>query len=174
MKTLSGMLVCFTMSALAASAPDRLSPTDKHFLNAAANNDMIEAHLGQMAETQASDSGVKDFAKRIVDDHSHAYTQLLELASKTGDAIPRGINIRRDHAAAQLVHLQGARFDRAFIRDEITDHERALAAFKREAAHGTNPDVKALASQMIPMLEQHLSSARQLVKPESRGPAKRS
>jgi putative membrane protein len=174
MKKLSGILLCFAMSAFAASTPGRLSPADKHFMNTAANVDMIEAHLGQMAEAQGSDAGVKDFAKRLADDHSHAYGQLLDLAKKTGDTIPRGINIQRDHAAAQLEHLQGMRFDRAFVRDEISDHEKALAEFKHEAAHGSNPDVKALASQTIPTLEQHLNTARQLAKSESRTAAKRS
>jgi putative membrane protein len=174
MKKLSGILLCFAMSGFAASAPGQLSPADRHFMNTAANVDMIEAHVGQMAQAQASDSGVKDFAKRLADDHSQAYTQLLALANKTGETIPRGIDIRRDHAAAQLEHLQGVRFDRAFVKDEISDHEKALAEFKREAAHGNNPDVKALASQTIPTLEQHLNTARQLAKSESRGPAKRS
>jgi putative membrane protein len=135
---------------------------------------MIEAHLGQMAEAKASDSGVKDFAKRLADDHSRAYAQLLELANKSGDTIPRGVDIRRDHAAAQLGHLAGTRFDRTFVKDEVSDHERALAEFKREVAHGQNANVKALASQMIPILEQHLNTARQLAKSENRGPAKRS
>jgi putative membrane protein len=174
MKKLSAALVCFAMSALAAPAPGQLSPADKQFMNTAANDDMIEAHVGQMAEAQASDSGVKDFAKRLADDHSRAYSQLLELANKTGDTIPRGVNIRRDHAATQLEHLKGTRFDRAFVSEEISDHQRALAKFKREAAHGSDPDVKALASQMIPILEQHLNTARQLAKSESRGSTKKS
>jgi putative membrane protein len=41
----------------------------------------------------------------------------------------------------------------------VTDHQRALAAFKREASAGRDPDVKAYASRMIPTLEKHLKLA---------------
>ncbi len=36
---------------------------DQHFVDFAAQTDMMEAHLGQMAADQASDQGVKDYAQ---------------------------------------------------------------------------------------------------------------
>jgi putative membrane protein len=91
----------------------------------------------------------------------------LQLANTSGDTVPRGIDIRRDRAAAQLAHLTGKRFDRAFLSDEIAAHEKAIAAFRREAAHGSKPEVKAMASRMIPVLEKHLETARRLAKSEN-------
>jgi hypothetical protein len=50
----------------------------------------------------------------------------------------------------------------------------AIADFKREAQHGQNPDVKAYASKMIPVLEGHLRRAKALAKPvEPRSRARR-
>jgi putative membrane protein len=144
------------------------SNADKAFMRMAAQADMTEAHLGQMAESQASQSQVKDFGQKLTHDHTDAYEQLAALAAKTGSAIPKGIDIRKMSAVEQLMKLKGTQFDRVFVQDEIRGHQKALAEFKREAQHGQDPDVKAYASKMIPVLEDHLHEAQALAKPAKR------
>ena len=150
------------LPALAQSA--KLSARDKGFLKMAAMDNMTEAHLGQMAEHKAARSGIKDFAEMLVTDHTHAYQELAVLDNKLGQAIPKGINVRRDKAVERLADLKGKRFDGQFLRDEIQDHERVLAAFKHEAQHGEDQDVKAFAAQQLPSLEEHLRQAEKLLK----------
>ena len=89
---------------------------------------------------------MKDFGQTLVKDHTKAYQELTALESKLGQTIPKGINIRRDRAVGQLAGLKGKRFDGPFLRDEVRDHERAIAAFKREAQRGQDPEVKAYAT----------------------------
>jgi putative membrane protein len=122
-----------------------------------------------MAENQASQSQVKDFGQKLTHDHTDAYEQLGALAAKTGGGIPTGIDVRKIAAVEQLTKLKGARFDRVFLQEEIRDHQRALAEFKREAQHGKDPDVKTYASKMIPVLEAHLHEAETLAKRPKHG-----
>jgi putative membrane protein len=144
----------------------KLSTGDKQFLKMAAESNMTEAHLGQMAEAQASDDTVKSFGKTVDQDHTHAYAELSKVAEKLSQPIPKGIDIRRDPAIEQLMRMKGNSFDRSFVRDEIRDHQKVLAEFKREAEHGANPDVKAFAQQMIPTIQNHLQKAEDLAKTE--------
>jgi putative membrane protein len=154
------------LAFFAAPAPAAtVSNADKQFMITAAKTDMTEAHEGQMAENQASRTEVKDFAKTLVQDHTESYAHLTELASKTGVSIPKGINTGKDRTIQELVHLKGASFDRAFERDEIASHRRALQIFKREAAQAQDPDVKAYATGKIPILEKHLHLAEECAKP---------
>jgi hypothetical protein len=44
-----------------------------------------------------------------------------------------------------------------------------IAAFKNEAEHGENADIKAWAKNMIPTLEGHLETAERLVAQEKTG-----
>ena len=125
----------------------------------AAKTDMIEAHEGQMAETQASQTHVKEFGKTLAKDHIASYERLTELAAKTGVTIPKGIDAAKDRTIVQLVHLKGARFDHQFTSDEIAAHRHAIAVFKLEAKHGKDADVKAYAANMVPVLEKHLHLA---------------
>jgi len=42
----------------------------------------------------------------------------------------------------RLSKLTGVKFDRAYARDMVTDHQKDMAAFKREANYGKNPEIK--------------------------------
>lgn len=164
-KTLFATCGVVLLGAATAAYAASLSAADQQFLKTAARTDMTEAHQGQMAETTANRSEVKDFAKTLEQDHTHDYSQLANLAAKSGITIPNGIDTGKIHTIQQLRHLKGENFDRAFVRDEVAAHRQALAEYKREAAHGQDPDLKAYASQMIPTLEKHLQEAEKCEKP---------
>lgn len=155
---------CLCVAWAQATASGSLSKADKQFMNLAATDNMTEAHLGQMAEAQAADPGLKTFGQTLTQDHTTAYEELTALSSKTGESIPKGINVGKDAAIQQLTRLKGAAFDRRFLQHEIQDHEKAIAAFRREAEHGENPDVKAYAQKVLPTLQQHLQKAQELAK----------
>lgn len=139
-----------------------LSKTDTQFMKMAAQVNMTEAHIGQMAQTHASAQNVKDFGKTLSDEHTTSYEGLSVLANKTGEEIPKAL--AKNATVNRLDHLKGKSFDRAFVQNEVQDHKTALAAFKKEAEHGDNPDVKAWAQSMIPKLEGHLQAAENLEK----------
>jgi putative membrane protein len=160
---------CFgLLGTLGLSAATSLSPADKQFLVLAAQTDMTEAHKGQMAESQAARADLKKFANTLVHDHTKSYQQVRELAVKEGVSIPQGINIAKNKAIEELIRLSGSRFDQQFIRYEITDHRRAIAVFKREANRGQDPEVRAYAAKMVPILEAHLQLAQKCAKPIAR------
>jgi len=146
----------FTTCGLYAAS---LNSADRQFLIMAAKADMTEAHEGQMAETRAGRADVKELGKTLSQDHTESYERLTALAAKTGISIPKGINVSRDRTIEALARLKGTQFDRAFARDEVGAHRQAIAMFKREAEHGQDPDVKAYASKMVPVLEKHLQLA---------------
>jgi putative membrane protein len=141
-----------------------LSKTDARFMKMAAVTNMTEAHLGQMAEAQGAEQGVKDFGQKLSDDQTKAYEGLTEIANKTGERIPKAIG--HEATIAQLANLKGNRFDRAFLLDEVHAHRTAIAEFRNEARHGENADVKTWAQNMIPTLESHLQTAESLEKHE--------
>lgn len=136
-----------------------LSHSDMDFLNSAARIDMFEAHEGEMAQNQATRGDVKDLANALVQDYSASYSQLSDLAAKTGTVIPKGIDIARNRTITQLVNLKGTSFDRRFAQDEVTAQRNALAVFKHEAKYGKDAHVKTYASQTIPVLERDLKRA---------------
>jgi putative membrane protein len=154
--------VVLAVPALAQST--KLTSRDREFLKMAAVSNMTEAHLGEMAQDKAAQSGIKSYGQMLVKDDTKAYEELTVLDSKLGQSTPKGINVRRDKAVEMLADLKGKRFDGRFLREEVQDHERQLAAFRREAQHGHEPDVKAYATQELPTMEEHLREAEKLLK----------
>lgn len=154
----------FLLGVPAFAQSAKLSPRDKEFLKMAAVADMTEAHFGEMAADKAARSGIKEFGQTLAKDQTKAYQELTVLDNKLGLTIPKGINVRRNRVAEQLADLKGKRFDGQFLRDEVLDHERVLAAYKREAQHAKDPDIKAYANQELPTLEDHLREAEKLMK----------
>lgn len=140
------------------------SKTDTQFMKLAAVANMTGAHLGQMAEAQGAQADVKGLGRTLDSDSTHAYQGLQALAGKSGETIPKGIDIRRDKGVAQLEHLKGKSFDQAFLREEIQSDKRVIAEFKSETQHGANADLKAWATSELPTLEAHLETAQNLEK----------
>lgn len=153
-----GCLALFAAAGIGSAAS--LNSIDRNFLIVVARTDMTVAHEGQMAENQALRAELKDFAKTLVRERTESYEHVSELAAKAGISIPKGIDAAKYPAIRQLTRLKGEQFDREFARDEMVAERQALAVFKREAAHGHDPDVKAYASKTIPVLEKDLQATR--------------
>jgi putative membrane protein len=157
------------IGCLAATAKERSTvKSDAAFLAMAAEADMTMAHVGQMAEDRAAEGSVKDFGKTLAQDHTDDYHQLTELSSKTGDAIPKAIDKPNDREIAALDRYKGKTFDHQFLERQASDHEKLIKAFKEEAEHGTNADIKAYANKALPIMERHLHDAQDLVKPAAK------
>ena len=161
-------LCAITISCLPAYSRGRTAPPkDAAFLAMAAEADMTIAHIGQMAENRAATEKVKDFAKTVVQDHTNDYWEVTELATKTGDKIPKAINGQNERIIAGLDRSKGKAFDREFLSRQSAEHERLISAFKQEAEHGSNPAIKDYARKTLPTIERHLHDAQDLLKQRS-------
>jgi putative membrane protein len=143
--------------------------TDQQFIDFAAQTDMMEANLGQLASSQASAQGVKDYAQMLVTDHTTDYTQLGGIAGKASLVVPKGLDAAHDKMLVPFQKLQGAGFDRRYIQEMIAGHNKAVVAYTKEAADAQNPALKAYANQAVPILQKHLDGAKALAKAKPSG-----
>ncbi|MFZ0592393.1 MAG: DUF4142 domain-containing protein [Bryobacteraceae bacterium] len=138
--------------------------SDQEFVDFAAQTDMMEAHLGQMAQEQAGAQGVKDYGQTLATDHTNDYKQLTASAGKANLTVAKGLDAKHDKMIAPLDKLHGAAFDRRFEHEMVTGHQAAIAIYKRESNDAQNADIKTYATQALPTLEKHLSDAQALEK----------
>jgi putative membrane protein len=136
--------------------------SDEDFAKDAAQGGMAEVTLGQLAEDKGSSDVVKDFGKRMVEDHSKANDRLKEAAEHEKMKLPTQLSKRNQKAYDRLSELSGDAFDRAYARDMVRDHQNDIAAFKQEASSGQNAAIKNFALQTLPTLEDHLKMAREM------------
>ena len=65
-----------------------LDASDRKFVTEAAHGGMMEVNLGHTAVDKATNPDVKQFAQRMIDDHSKANSELMALASQKGVNLP--------------------------------------------------------------------------------------
>jgi len=140
---------------------NRLMGADSTFVNKAAMGGMAEVKLGELAKDHASSQDVKNFGQMMVDDHSKANDELKSIAAKKNITLPSSLGAKEQALYDRLSKLNGADFDKAYMKEMVSDHCADVNEFKRESDHGSDPDVKAFASKTLPTLQHHLEVAQQ-------------
>lgn len=162
-------VVLGSISMLAQKPAEKGGMTDQQFVDMAAQTDMVEANLGQLAQTAAASQKVKDYGTELTTDHDKDYVQLTEVAHQANLNLPNAIDAAHNRAMIDpFQKLKGAAFDHKFAMEMVAGHTKAIAVYKKEAADAENPALKSYAQQALPTLEKHLSDAKDL----SKAPAK--
>lgn len=135
---------------------------DHTFMVKAAQGGLAEVQLGQLAQQNGQSQQVKDFGKRMVDDHTKANDQLKQVAQQQGVTLPDSPSAQDKAEYDRLSKLKGDSFDKAYAKMMVSDHKKDIAEFQKEANSGSNPQVKNFASQTLPTLQDHLQMAQQM------------
>ena len=136
---------------------------DERFVLQAAEGGMMEVAKGKLAAQKGAHEGVKQFGQKMVDDHTKAGDELKAIASGKSITLPGETPTSPMQAiVAKLEKLEGAAFDRAYVEDQVRDHEKTIALFEREAKTGTDTELKAFAEKTLPTLKEHLTAVRDL------------
>ncbi|MDQ6676761.1 MAG: DUF4142 domain-containing protein [Acidobacteriota bacterium] len=137
---------------------------DQIFAQNLALESMTDAELGKLAATQAGSPAVKTFAKEMIEDHGKISQRLKRIAARGHVTIPATLDAKHQARVDKLAKLSGDEFDRAFIRDQVLNHERSLRRFEQELQNGADPGLRTLASRTLPSMRQHLEAAKDLEK----------
>jgi putative membrane protein len=165
MKLAITTVCCVVLCSIPALAQKGPAMTDQQFLDFAAQTDMVEAHIGQLAQSEASRQDVKDYAQMLAADHTSDYQTLRGLANKANLNLAGSIDDDHNKAMIGPYHkLNGAAFDHRYVQDMIAGHTKAIATYKQEAANAQDPEVKAYAEETLPTLQKHLDAAKALQK----------
>jgi putative membrane protein len=150
-------------TAQGPNAQKSASTADASFVRQAAEGGMMEVAKGKLAVQKGSHEGVKQFGQRMVDDHTKAGDELKSIAGGKNITLPAETPKPPMQAAmAKLEKLDGAAFDRAYVDDQVRDHEKTIALFERQAKNGKDAELKAFAEKTLPTLKEHLTAVRDL------------
>lgn len=138
------------VSGATTSSPDS-------FMKEAAQGGTAEVKLGELAAKNAKDPEVKKFGQMMVTDHGAAGKDLEALAKKKNFALPTDIGSHQS-TYDKLSKLTGADFDKEYVEEMVDDHEADLKAFESQAQNSSDPDVKAFAAKVAPVIKKHLDA----------------
>lgn len=139
-----------------------MAAADRNFLMDAAMGGMMEVELGRLAAQQGASDAVKQFGQRMVDDHSKANQELMNLAQGKGITLPTTMDEKHHKDMTKLSSLSGADFDREYVKMMVSDHRKDVSEFEKESTRGTDADLREFASKTLPTLQEHLKLAEAL------------
>jgi putative membrane protein len=140
------------------------APSSATFVRHAAQGGLAEVALGRLAERRAQNSSVNDFAQRMVTDHSRANRELMRIASRRGYTVPQRTDADQRAMRMRLSRMSGDRFDRAYARAMVRDHDTDVAMFRQYARYGRDPALRSWASRTLQTLRDHQRHARRMAR----------
>lgn len=135
---------------------------DQQFLRKALEGGAAEVQLGQLAQQKSQSDDVKQFAQKMVNDHTQLNNQMEPIAKQLGVAEPKGPSKKDRQLIEKLSALSGPQFDEEYIRAMVKDHKQDLREFKDEAQMAQDASVKRAATEGSAVISQHLQQIEQI------------
>ena len=135
------------------------SSGDRMFIEKAASGGMAEVKLGKLALEKGTSPTVKEFAQKMVDDHSKANDELKKVAANKNMELPTEIDSDHKKTYDKLAKLSGADFDKAYMDEMVKDHDKDVAEFQTESKAAKDRDVRNLTNKLLPTLKNHQKMA---------------
>lgn len=138
---------------------------DQSFVSKALSGGEAEVQLGQLAQQKSQSQDVKQFAQKMVSDHSQMGDKWFKpIAKQMGVSVPKGPDKKDKKLIEKLQGLSGQDFDHQYIQAMVKDHQKDLKDFQNEAQAAQDPSVKQAAQQGATIIEQHLQMIEQIAK----------
>lgn len=155
-----------TMGAIAAKAAD--GPTDPQILGIVLAADQIDIDYGKIALRKSKNKATREFAQRMITDHSAVQKSVIELAAKLGvkeAASPTSDGLKKGavDVIAKLQSLKGKEFDKFYMDNEVAYHKTVTDAVDSVLIPSAqNAELKSALQGAQPLFLKHLEHARMI------------
>jgi len=126
------------------------------FLVNAAEINLEEIQLGQLAQQNGRTTHVKELGKMLEDAHTKSQNDLTALAKNKSITIPVSPTNNSQDAYNKLKEKSGNDFDKAYADMMVSKHKDAIAAFEKVSTDSNDPDIKNWAIVSLIDLRKHL------------------
>lgn len=150
-----------------ASSRSNLNTQEQHFLDQLAKGSQGEVQISQMVESKTNNPQVKEFAQRMVHDHTVLDSQVKQLLAKHAMPMPQPMTAEQKQQDNKLKNLSGQQLDRAYMTAQVKDHEQDVQKVSQQAKAANqlkppDPGVAELSQEALPVLQEHLDLAKKV------------
>jgi putative membrane protein len=153
---------------LAAGAAQAAGPTDPQIAAIVVAANQVDIDAGKLAVKKSHTKDVKDFAQRMITDHSGVNKAAVDLVTKlhvTPEDSPTSQSLKAggEENLKNLRSLSGAAFDKTYVDHEVAYHQQVLDAIDKVLIpNASNAELKALLVQVQPAFVAHLDHAKRV------------
>lgn len=135
---------------------------EQEFITMAAQGNNTEIQTSQLALERSQDETIRQYAQRMIDEHTAANQQLEPLAAQRGIELPTTPSSFDTAVLEKLTQTPDAQFDQAYMDTQVNAHLKSLAVFRTGARQVAATDLQAYASTLLPSIQDHLEMASQM------------
>ncbi len=152
-----------TAPAMVPGAPVApLTTGDDQFVVAQLDGNTAEIQAGQLALKNSHNQDVRQFAEKMITDHSYAQSTLEQIAGVHHIQIPTMLTEQDRNMLDRLAKLEGSAFDRAYVGDMVRAHAMMVEQLNAQLVHGEDQHINAWVQNTRPIALQHSEIAQQL------------
>ena len=142
-----------------AKMDDSKNEYDAEFLVDVAEANQNEMSLGKLAQQKGSMAEVKEFGKMMVEEHTKEMADLSALAAKKSISLPAAKTDDVIEGYKEMSEKAGKKFDEAYCEKMVDGHKDVISKFEKASTDAVDPDIKMMATNMLPDLRKHLEMA---------------
>lgn len=127
-----------------------------------------ETDLGKMAKSRAENKDVKEFAKKMVDEHKKSEKEAKNVAKKAKvkfeeSTASKDLETLAKNKEKELKNFKGREFDKAYIDQQISMHQQLLDDLNLKLIPAAqSPELKTYLETTKAHVQEHLSRAQEI------------
>ena len=137
-----------------------IEKTDAQFLASAAEINLEEIQLGQLAQKKSTMMDVQELGKMMETEHTKSLSDLTTLASKKGISLPKSVTSEAKEEYKELNNKSEKKFNDEYCELMIKGHKHAISLFETASKDSKDSEIKAWAAATLPALRMHLEHAK--------------
>lgn len=142
-----------------AKFEDNDKEKDAQFLVNAAEINLEEISLGQLAQKNGNTADLKELGKMMEAGHTKSLTELTLLAQQKLITIPTSSTNDAQESHKKMDKKSLENFDKEYCDKMVKSHKDAISLFEKASTESTDSDIKAWATLTLQELRTHLDHA---------------
>ena len=135
---------------------------DKAFVESAIQNNLFGTKVFELVQKRSTNTEIKDYARRLQDDHKQSLEQLKAIAKSRNWDAPVKVEKWQQELFDRLSEKDPVDLDSCFLFEMAGLHYKEILEYKFVAKKSEDPEIKAFAARTIPTLQEHLQMTTKL------------
>lgn len=134
--------------------------TDVSFVEKAAQGGLTEVELARVAIERSKNAKVRQFAQRMLKDHTAMYSGLKTVAQDNRITVPDQLDDTNAQLVSKLKQIPAAEFDAVYVEQMKTSNDLNVGLFQNAAGEPTlNVQLRVFANKSLAQLNDHQKRA---------------
>jgi putative membrane protein len=122
------------------------------FTKSVAKTDLLEIALANLVLAQGETPAVKDFAKRMLTNHTAIQVIVAKVAADTQVELPTALDADDEATVARFAAMNGVALDKAYMAFLAEQHPKTLASYRWQYDNCKDAVVKAFIGGTMPIV----------------------